>query len=112
MVRLSSLSQEGERLEAPVIVYVSPDTESLYVSRQALVALRVISEDFPKIGGTPTDNNSAAGIETTLLDELPKCDKNAVSCKCPKRVKPPTRPERELDLLSAHQIHSRCRENV
>ena len=50
VVRLSGLSQEGELLEAPVIAYVSPDTESLYVSRQAPVALRVISEEFPRLG--------------------------------------------------------------
>ena len=88
-VRLSGVDSVGRTHTAPVMVYVSPDTEKFYLSREALVQLGVISKDFPQVGSA-----SASAV----LDTTPS------TCKCLPRAKPPTRPSRLPFTPSAANI--------
>ena len=51
----------GTTYTAAVMAYVSPSTKKLYVSREALIQLKVIPEDFPRVGA------AASGISTIEL---------------------------------------------
>ena len=77
-IRLSGLDVMGNTHTAPVMVYVSPSTERFYLSRQALVQLKVISKDFPRIGATL--ENGALKVK-------------AKTCSCKPRTLPPPLPK-------------------
>ena len=49
-VRLSGVDATGNMHTAPIMAYVSSNTEKFYLSREALVQLCVIPSDFPKLG--------------------------------------------------------------
>ena len=46
-IRLSGKDCNGKIHTALVMVYITPDTKRFYLSREAMVQLRVISENFP-----------------------------------------------------------------
>ena len=50
MIRLSGVDNDGIKHTAPILVYVTPNIKIFYLSRQALVQLHVIPENFPKVG--------------------------------------------------------------
>ena len=78
-IRLSGRDREGNLHTAPVLVYVSPDTTRFYLSRDALVQLRVIHKNFPQVG---------AALQTAGLDSS-KSD-----CGCLPRSLPPKKPDK------------------
>ena len=82
-VRISGVDAIGTKHTAPIIAYVSPSTQKLYLSREALIQLGVISRNFPKVG---------AAVESS-----------AVECQVARRL-PPKRPQ-NLPFLA-------CSENV
>ena len=53
--RLSGTRDDGETREAAMMVYISPDTENFFLSRESMVQLGIISYDFPKLGSVITD---------------------------------------------------------
>ena len=71
--------QEGILHEAPVMVYVSPAVNMMYLSRTAMEQLRIISSAFPEVG-------SAAAVEDNAQQLAP--------CGCPLRAPPPNIPEK------------------
>ena len=96
VVRLSGTDKNGKRLEAPVIVYISPDTSNFYVSRQALIALRIITPEFPRVGEI---EEVAANNEESFAKagEAPKSfakPGEAPKCGCLPRTAPPKRPDK------------------
>ena len=66
---------------AAVMTYVSPNTKKLYLPREALIQLKVISEDFPKVGAA----SKPSTMETSAVETL-------APCGCPLRALPPDRP--------------------
>ena len=69
ILRISGKTKGGGILEAPVMVYVSKDASNFYVSRQALVTLKVIHKNFPQIGSAEEPEMCSA-VEPEV-------------CKCP-----------------------------
>ncbi len=72
-IRLSGTNDNtGETYTAAVMAYVSPNTKKLYLPREALIQLKVISKDFPKVGAVseiaPLESNAKCGC---LLRTLP-----------------------------------------
>ena len=65
------------------MVYVSPDTDRFYMSREAMVQMGIISQSFPQIGAA-FEKSSSCAVAPTVSD-TPQCD-------CPKRQYPPKRP--------------------
>ena len=77
---LSGRDKEGALHEAPVMVYVSPAVDTLYLSCAAMEQLRIISDSFPEVG--------SAAVLKDVGHQL-------AACGCPRRSPPPDTP-REL----------------
>ena len=76
------------------MTYVSPETESFYLSREALIQLNVIPKIFPEIG-------AAQEISTMEHKKSP--------CGCPTRTLPPERPK-ELPFECIPENNSKMKE--
>ena len=85
LLRLSGKSNEGEERSTRQMVYVTDNTDKLFLSREACVDLRIIPNTFPTIGEAE-ETESANSIGTTDAS-LPQQE-----CQCPKRTKPPLIP--------------------
>jgi hypothetical protein len=59
------------------MVYVSPDTERFFLSRETLIQLNIISKNFPEVGGAR---------------EISALEHKKSSCGCLSRTLPPERP--------------------
>ena len=77
VLRLSGATPEGATHSAAVMTYVSPSTNRFYLSRDAMVQLKVISYDFPRLG---------AALSNTAVED------HHQSCECPERMLPPPPP--------------------
>ena len=78
LIRLSGTDNVGRTHTAPVMAYVSPDTQKFYLSREALIQLGIISKDFPQIGAT--------------MEACAATKQELAACGCPNRMLPPERP--------------------
>ena len=50
ILRFSGRSKPGQTLETRQIVYMTSDSDKLFLSREACMALGMISENFPTVG--------------------------------------------------------------
>ena len=78
VIRFSGISSNGENLVTKQIVYVTDNTDKIYLSREGCISLGLISKDFPTIGEARKDSCA------TLSDPL---------CDCPERTPTPPRPQ-------------------
>ena len=62
LIRLSGKLTSGEPVSCAVMAYVSPDANCLYLSKEAMIQLRIIDPEFPKIGAV--GSNQVSGIGT------------------------------------------------
>ena len=84
ILRLSGKNKKGEQ-STRQMVYVTDNTDKLFLSREACVDLGIIPKAFPTINDTE-DAKSTNSIDTT---------DNSTSqeeCQCPRRTKPPPIP--------------------
>ena len=90
LLRLSGVSGDGDTVEARVMVYISPEANSFFLSREALVQLGVIPSTFPQVGAafTEPDTECANVTETEAVKPTTPC------CDCPKRVAPASKPDK------------------
>ena len=79
VLRFSGQSHSGQILETRQIVYVTSDTDKLFLSREACTALGMITENFPSVG------EMHKGDQATGITQHAPCD-------CPPRQKPPPKP--------------------
>ena len=77
IVRLCGISKTGKQLQTRQILYVTDNADKLFISREACIALGMISKDFPTIG------------EMASLD---MSSQPSIICECPRRRPPPSRP--------------------
>ena len=80
ILRISGTSPSRKSMETRQIVYFTDSTDRLFLSKQACVALGMISSSFPTIGDTGEPCNSSIITDTTQ------------TCDCPRRRQPPKRP--------------------
>jgi ribosomal protein L44E len=98
LLRLSGPSSEGEHYEAAVMVYVSPDVRSFFLSKDAMVQLGVIAPTFPRIGSASVHTPQAAQLSSQEMDKHTElCNPednstNVASCGCLRRRLPPGKP--------------------
>ena len=72
ILRFSGRDKDQNRLETRQVVYVTDSSDKMFLSREACVALGMLSKTFPTIGEThQRDHAHTVGITTT--------------CDCPKR---------------------------
>ena len=75
-VRISGESPDGSKHTTRQLVYFTPTTDRIFLSKNACIALNIVPTSFPTIG-------SAAAAESS------ECIR---SCKCPERKEPPPKP--------------------
>ena len=56
-------TDNGSTIEAATIVYISPDTDNFFLSKDVMIQLEIVGKDFPRIG-------SAHAIEDVGPKEL------------------------------------------
>jgi len=85
LIRLSGRLATGEPISCAVMAYVSPDANYLYLSKEAMIQLRIIDPEFPKIGAVNLSQISSIDKEI---------DSGSVyaECGCLKRELPPNKP--------------------
>ena len=97
LLRLSGVSKQGDVVEAAVMAYISPDTDSFFLSKEAMVQLGIISQDFPQLGASspmPIELNCHSVANQKPLESLQHgIDSPLADCGCPKRQMPPPKPE-------------------
>ena len=83
LIRLSGKDENGESIEAAVMVYISSDSKHFYQSKEALVQLGVIPKDFQKVGAAFPHPSACI----TSVDPI------SVTCNCAQRSPPPGMPD-------------------
>lgn len=82
-LRISGMSPSGVKLTTRQIVYFTPSTKRMFMSKHACSSLGLISSNFPTIG---------EALETN--DKQPQTSiESAHTCQCPKRQMPPPPPK-------------------
>ena len=76
-VTISAKDQEGALVKTKQLVYITDDTETFFLSKEACQDLKMIPHNFPSI------NN---------IYKPGKDLKTPITCSCPKRSKPPLKP--------------------
>ena len=85
ILRFSGTNSAGEMLKTRQVVYITDSSDKLFLSREACTALGIITDNFPAIGDTKSDE----GIYTNTVDSSKVHD---ISCDCPRRELPPPMP--------------------
>ena len=67
---LTGTADDGTIHTARVMVYVSPSTRKFYLSREALIQLKVIPPDFPKVGSAVHASELSA---TAVASDIAPC---------------------------------------
>ena len=91
VLRLHGQSPSGASRETRQIVYITDSTDRLFLSKQACVALGMISDRFPTIGDSSEspgqiDSSSPISARAAESDMTRTCD-------CPRRQSPPPIPK-------------------
>ena len=95
ILRLSGKSKSGDALATRQITYVTDDSDKLFLSREACMALGMISNTFPTIGETlPPPNMSAHSSQDNPNLNHAVYGTHTAPCNCPKRQMPPQRPKK------------------
>ena len=90
IMRFSGMNPQGNMVETRQIVYITDSSDKMFISREACIALGMITESFPMIGEVqPIGDN----ITDALGDKPTHVDNGlAVDCSCPRRQLPPAMP--------------------
>ena len=90
LLRFSGKSSSGVPVTCACMVYISPQARGLYLSREAMVDLQIISPDFPAIGSANVSTVSGQS-ESATLNSTPSTPEE--TCNCPKREGIPPLPK-------------------
>ncbi len=90
ILRLTGLDNGGHPLQTTQICYVTPDTEKLFLSREACVDLGLISSSFPAFGEASSMTIKDTDIPTSY--SVKEAMSDSERCDCPKRSMPPPLP--------------------
>ena len=96
ILRFSGTSQSGQTCETRQIVYITNDSNKLFLSRETCTALRIISGNFPTVGEAPQPSTTnekqkpSDAAEQIHLSPTPNTPESAhhQSCNCPRRMVP------------------------
>ena len=98
--RFSGKSPSGQTLESQQIMYVTSDSDKLFLSQETCMALGMITKNFPTVGETlhtrsPSEPDTACNAtDTPSLDSHTHAPESAISspCTCPCRGIPLPKP--------------------
>ena len=114
LLRLSSFDGNGRLVQAAVMVYISPDASRFYMSKEAMVQMGIISQNFPQVGSAFNRSSECASLTpmaTSISSQSvvePEPSTTSV-CECPKRQYPPKRPT-QLPFEPVHENTSKMKE--
>ena len=103
VLRISGKDYKGNAIETRQITYITDDSEKIFISREACVALGIVPASFPAIGGA-FDSNQTAVIEGEI-DGLSLTS----SCNHPRRQQRPPIPTK-LPFPATEENHPRLRQ--
>ena len=98
LLRIAGKDESGQVVETRQMTYVTDNSDKLFISREACIALGIISDSFPTVGETneihqsitaPTMQTISDTIETNQLVGNTK-----TVCDCPTRQLPPQPPKK------------------
>jgi hypothetical protein len=90
ILRFSGKSKQGQQLETRQIVYVTEESNKLFLSRETCEALGMISGSFPTVGeSVPAHTDTHANMS---FDAAQQTTQTPAACNCPRRQKPPPKP--------------------
>ena len=100
ILRFSGRSPSGKTLESWQIVYVTSDSDKLFLSRETCAALGMITKNFPTVGETfhtcsvtePDTACDATETPTSASDPYAPESTTSSPCSCPSRSTPPPKP--------------------
>ena len=89
IVRLTGLTNDGREMEAAVMVYISPEAQCFYLSKEAMVQLGIVHPSFPQIGGAI--GSPVGQLDVNAVDVARSI---RAECGCLRRTKAPGKPEK------------------
>ena len=87
LLRLQGKGHDGAAYECAVMVFISPDAEHFFLSKEAMQQLQIIPENFPQVGAASKD----CSVSSVTKGEAPP---DSTVCNCLKKELPPKKLER------------------
>ena len=95
LIRIAGLAADGSSLETAVMVYISPDTNTFFLSKYAMIQLGIIPASFPQIGSASTTYREINECKLSEPEDHADTMSSTVhTCGCRKRSLPPGKPDR------------------
>ena len=97
-VTLAGVGDNKAARETHVMVYISPDAQGFYMSKQAMVSLGIIPPSFPKVGavdeasGVKDQEKQEEEVTSSQESHQAQSPEPPCPCSCPTRTAPPPRP--------------------
>ena len=110
ILRITGKDESGRRVETRQMTYVTDNSDKLFISREACIALGIISDSFPTVGEINDihQNTVAATLQTdTNVSDTNQQQKSV--CDCPTRQVPP-QPPRKLPFAPTESNRIKLRE--
>lgn len=85
ILRITGTDQRGKALETRQVVYVTDESDKIFLSREACISLGMITDKFPTVGEV-LSSISCQDLVPTTTGQRP--------CSCPRRQSPPPLPEK------------------
>lgn len=93
ILRFSGRDEAGNVVETRQLTYVTDTSDRLFLSREACIALRMITERFPTVGEVRQDQHPAQCDILSTINAADAGPSPQRDCNCPKRTSPPPRPK-------------------
>ncbi|XP_071177635.1 uncharacterized protein [Mytilus edulis] len=92
-LRISDRDDQGRHVETRQMTYVTDNSDKLFISREACIALRMISDSFPTIGEID-DTQQTLGTENShnITNNIGSVNSLDTTCNCPQRKLPAPMP--------------------
>ncbi|CAC5412152.1 unnamed protein product [Mytilus coruscus] len=91
ILRISGKDDQGRHVEMKQMTYVTDNSDKLFISREACIALRMISDSFTTIGDE-TQHTLGTKNPQNIPNKIGRVNGLANTCNCPKRKLPPAMP--------------------
>ena len=94
ILRFSGKDSMGRPLETRQMTYITDNSDKLFISKEACIALGIIPENFPELGSADALQHPSTSV---LQDDAPTeaagtTAREHPACNCPKRQRPPPPP--------------------
>ncbi len=106
VLRYAGRNPSGKLVETRQMTYVTDNSDKLFISREACIALGIIPETFPTVGAYHM--SQCASVSPDITDAVNEAN-TSHTCTCPKRQPPPP-PPTKLPYPATEQNRGRLKE--